>query len=101
MAERGIAISDESIRLWCIKFGPNIGRSLSAIQTTRLCVLGLRDGLITESTLGGLSCSDINLSIPSLENVFNYEPDIEGDDELPDSMIIEVIVEADETDGGN
>jgi hypothetical protein len=22
MAERGIAISDESIRLWCIKFGP-------------------------------------------------------------------------------
>jgi len=49
-----------------VQFGStlDIGQSLSAIQTTRLCVLELRNGLITESTLGGFSCSDINLSIP-------------------------------------
>jgi putative transposase len=28
MAERGIAISYESIRLWCIKFGPKYARRL-------------------------------------------------------------------------
>ena len=49
-----------------VQFGSTlgVGQSLSAIQTTRLCVLELRNGLITESTWGGLSCSDINLSIP-------------------------------------
>ncbi len=28
MAERGIAVSYESIRLWCIKFGPKYARRL-------------------------------------------------------------------------
>ena len=55
-----------------VQFGStlDVGQSLSAIQTTRLCVLELRNGLITESTLGGSSCSDINLSIPGNGNPF-------------------------------
>src|SRR5210317_1897710 len=28
LAERGIAVSNESIRLWCIKFGPKYARRL-------------------------------------------------------------------------
>jgi len=28
LAERGIAVSHESIRLWCIKFGPKYARRL-------------------------------------------------------------------------
>ncbi len=30
LAERGIAVSHESIRLWCIKFGPKYARPESA-----------------------------------------------------------------------
>ena len=37
----------------------------------------------------------------SIENVFFYEPDIEGENELPDNVIIEVTWDGDEDNGGN
>ena len=42
-----------------------------------------------------------NILCASLEDVFYYEPDIEGLKEYADSLVIEVIVEADVTDDVN
>ena len=44
-----------------------------------------------------------NILCTPLENVFYYEPDIEGEDELPDNVIIEVSWDGDGDDdsGGN
>jgi len=42
-----------------------------------------------------------NILCTSLENVFFYEPDIEGEDELPDSVIINVSWNGDDDNGGN
>jgi len=42
-----------------------------------------------------------NILCTSIENVFFYEPDIEGEDELPDDVIIEVSWDGDDTDHGN
>ena len=42
-----------------------------------------------------------NILCTSLENVFFYEPDIEGEDELPDNVIIEESWDGDEDSGGN
>ena len=42
-----------------------------------------------------------NILCTSIENVFFYEPDIEGENELPDDVIIEVSWDGDDTDDGN
>ena len=42
-----------------------------------------------------------NILCTSIEDVFYYEPDFEGDDEIPDNVIIEAIVKVDDPDGGN
>ena len=42
-----------------------------------------------------------NILCTSIENVFFYEPDIEGDDELPDNVTIVVSWDGDEDSGGN
>jgi len=42
-----------------------------------------------------------NILCTSLENVFFYEPDIEGDGELPGSVIVNVTVDGDEPNGVN
>ena len=42
-----------------------------------------------------------NILCTSLENVFFYEPDIEGENELPGNVIIEVSWDGDDEDGGN
>ena len=37
LAEKGISVSYEAIRLWCIKFGPAYARKLNTIQpSTRI-----------------------------------------------------------------
>lgn len=42
-----------------------------------------------------------NILCTSIEKVFFYEPDIQGEDELPDNVIIEVSWDGDEDNGGN
>ncbi len=42
-----------------------------------------------------------NILCTPLEDVFFYEPDIEGEDEIPCDVIIEVSWDGDEDDGGN
>ena len=42
-----------------------------------------------------------NILCTSIENVFFYEPDIEGVEESADGIIIEVPLDADDTDDGN
>ena len=42
-----------------------------------------------------------NILCTSLENVFFYEPDIEGEDKLLSNVIIEVSWDGDEDSGGN
>ena len=42
-----------------------------------------------------------NILCTSLENVFFYEPDIEGEDKLPGNVIIEVSWDGDDNNGGN
>ncbi len=42
-----------------------------------------------------------NILCTPLENVFFYDPDIEGENELPDNVIIEVSWDGDEDNGGN
>ena len=42
-----------------------------------------------------------NILCTSIEDVFYYEPDIEGDDELPSKVIIHVTVDAGEPNGEN
>ena len=42
-----------------------------------------------------------NILCTSIENVFFYEPDIEGEDELPDNVIIEVSSDEVDADDGN
>jgi putative transcriptional regulator len=37
----------------------------------------------------------------SIENVFFYEPEIEGDHEFADGLVIEVPLDRDNEDGGN
>ena len=42
-----------------------------------------------------------NILCTSLENVFFYEPDFEGDDEFAAGLVIEVPLYGDDEDGGN
>ena len=42
-----------------------------------------------------------NILCTPLENVFFYEPDIEGDHEFAAGLVIEVPLDADDKDGGN
>ena len=42
-----------------------------------------------------------NILGTSIEDVFSYEPDFEGDDELPGKVSIHVTVNAGEPNGGN
>ena len=42
-----------------------------------------------------------NILCAPLEDVFFYEPDIQGENELPDNVIIEVSWDGDEDCGGN
>ena len=42
-----------------------------------------------------------NILCTSLENVFFYEPDFEGDDEFAAGLVIEVPLYGDEDSGGN
>lgn len=42
-----------------------------------------------------------NILCTSIENVFFYEPDIDGEDELRDNVSIEVSWDGDEDSGGN
>jgi putative transcriptional regulator len=42
-----------------------------------------------------------NILCTSIESVFIYEPDIKGEGELPDEVIIEVSWDGDDTDNGN
>ena len=42
-----------------------------------------------------------NILCTSIENVFFYEPDIVGENELPDDVIIEVSWDGDDADDGN
>jgi DNA-binding XRE family transcriptional regulator len=42
-----------------------------------------------------------NILCTSLENVFFYEPDFEGDDEFGAGLVIEVPLDGDDKDGGN
>ncbi len=42
-----------------------------------------------------------NILCTPLENVFSYDPDIEGDDELPPKVIIHMTVDAGEPIDGN
>ena len=42
-----------------------------------------------------------NILCTPLENVFFYEPDIEGDHEFAADLVIEVPLDADDKDGGN
>ena len=42
-----------------------------------------------------------NILCTSIENVFYYEPDIQGEDELPGNVTIDVSWEGDEDNGGN
>jgi len=42
-----------------------------------------------------------NILCTPLEDVFYYEPDIEGEDELPDNVIIEVSSDEVDADDGN
>ena len=38
LAERGIEVSNETVRQWTIKFGPQIARNLKRKRTTRLAL---------------------------------------------------------------
>ena len=42
-----------------------------------------------------------NILCTSLENEFFYEPDIEGENEYADGLIIEVTLDGDDDNGGN
>jgi DNA-binding XRE family transcriptional regulator len=42
-----------------------------------------------------------NILCTSIENVFFYEPDVEGEDGPPDDVIIEVSWDGGDTDDGN
>ncbi len=42
-----------------------------------------------------------NILCTSIENVFFYEPDIRGEDELPDNVIIELSWDGHDDNGGN
>ncbi len=42
-----------------------------------------------------------NILCTSIENVFFYEPDFEGDDEFAAGLVIEVPLDGDDEDGGN
>ncbi len=42
-----------------------------------------------------------NILCTSIDNVFFYEPDIQGEDELPSNVIIEVSWDGDEDSSGN
>jgi DNA-binding XRE family transcriptional regulator len=42
-----------------------------------------------------------NILCTSIENVFFYEPDVEGEDEYADGLIVEVTWNEDDDNGGN
>ncbi len=42
-----------------------------------------------------------NILCTSIENVFFYEPDVEGEDEYADGLIVEVTWNEDDNNGGN
>ncbi len=42
-----------------------------------------------------------NILCTSIENVFFYEPDIEGIEEFADGLVVEVQLDGDDEDGGN
>ena len=42
-----------------------------------------------------------NILCTSIEDVFFYEPDIEGEHEFPDGIVVEVTSDGDDDSGGN